>query len=353
MKVLVIRFRQMGDAVLATSLLNSIRRSFPGAEIHFVLNSQLEDLFRGHPAIDRIISFTPEVRHSPLRYLWKIFRLMAAERYDAVIDLRSTPNCLPFSLFAPFARLRVGLAKSYTRFVMNRRIPLDDPLADVVTHNLRFLEPLSVFGPLKPTRDFSLAVSPDELEDYRRYLRSEGVDLSRPLLLCGVVSKLAHKSWPMDRMRTVMASIVREFPDWQIVFNYAPGYEEEAARRLYADLGSPASIYINVRAATMRQLVCLASLSTAYFGNEGGARHIAQAVGTPSLVIVSPDVRKSNWIIPNSVEALALSPSDALTDDSAVESRLASMSYESRYALITPDLVLSSLRPFLRRHATH
>lgn len=50
MKILVIRFRQMGDAVLATALLNSIRRSFPDAEIHFVLNSQLADLFAGHPS---------------------------------------------------------------------------------------------------------------------------------------------------------------------------------------------------------------------------------------------------------------------------------------------------------------
>ena len=358
MKILVIRFRQMGDAVLATALLNSIRRSFPDAEIHFVLNSQLADLFAGHPSVDRVISFTPEVRHSPLRYLWKILKLMASERYDAVIDMRSTPNCLPFSLFAPFARLRVGLRKGYTRFVMNRRIPVGDASVDVVTHNLRFLEPLAVFGPVSPTRDFSLSVTPDELTNYSHYLQSEGIDLARPILLCGVVSKLAHKSWPMDNMRKVMEAVVREFPQWQIVFNYAPGYEEEAARRLYADLGSPASIYINVRASSMRALVALASLSTAYFGNEGGARHIAQAVGTPSLVIVSPDVRKSNWIISNSVEALAIAAADALaasspsSPDTTVGPRLASMSYEARYALITPDLVLSRLPPFLLRHSS-
>ena len=318
MKFLVIRFRQMGDAVLATALLNSIRRSFPDAEIHFVLNSQLADLFAGHPSVDRVISFTPEVRHSPLRYLWKILKLMVSERYDAVIDMRSTPNCLPFSLFAPFARLRVGLRKGYTRFVMNRCIPVGDASVDVVTH----------------------------------------IDLSRPILLCGVVTKLAHKSWPMENMRKVMEAVVREFPQWQIVFNYAPGYEEEAARRLYVDLGSPASVYINVRASSMRELVALASLSTAYFGNEGGARHIAQAVGTPSLVIVSPDVRKSNWIISNSVEALAIDAADALTasnpssPDTTIESRLSTMSYEARYALIAPDLVLSRLRPFLFRRSS-
>ena len=238
---------------------------------------------------------------------------------------------------------------------MNRRIPVGDASVDVVTHKyFVFLSrwPESRPDTIAPTRDFSLAVTPDEITAYRRYLQSEGIDLGRPILLCGVVSKLAHKSWPMQNMRKVMEAVVREFPQWQIVFNYAPGYEEEAARRLYADLGSPVSVYINVRASSMRELVALASLSTAYFGNEGGARHIAQAVGTPSLVIVSPDVRKSNWIISNSVEALPSTlpmPSRPIIPPLPIppSSPVSSMSYEARYALITPDLVLSRLRPFL------
>ena len=56
-RVLVVRFRQMGDAILATPLLNTIRQSFPDAEIDFVLNEKIAPLFEGHPAIHRIISF--------------------------------------------------------------------------------------------------------------------------------------------------------------------------------------------------------------------------------------------------------------------------------------------------------
>ena len=46
----------------------------------------------------------------------------------------------------------------------------------------------------------------------------------------------------------------------------------------------------------MRQLVALASFSTAYFGNEGGARHIVHAVGRPSFVIVSPSIDPVTWV---------------------------------------------------------
>ena len=61
MNILVIRFRQMGDAILATSLLNTLRHNFPEAQIHFVLNEKIAPLFQGHPSIDRIITFADEV----------------------------------------------------------------------------------------------------------------------------------------------------------------------------------------------------------------------------------------------------------------------------------------------------
>ena len=61
--VLVVRFRQMGDAVLTTVICNTIRKTFPDARIDYVLNDNLAALFEGHPSIDRIITFTKEERH--------------------------------------------------------------------------------------------------------------------------------------------------------------------------------------------------------------------------------------------------------------------------------------------------
>ena len=47
MKILVIRFRQMGDAILATPLLSTLRANFPDAQIDFVLNERIAPLFKG------------------------------------------------------------------------------------------------------------------------------------------------------------------------------------------------------------------------------------------------------------------------------------------------------------------
>ena len=55
-KVLVIRFRRIGDAVLSVVICSSIRKSFPEAEIHYVLNDHIAPLFENHPDIDGVIA---------------------------------------------------------------------------------------------------------------------------------------------------------------------------------------------------------------------------------------------------------------------------------------------------------
>lgn len=345
LRFLVIRFRQMGDAVLATSLLNAIKLNFPGSQTHFVLNDKLAPLFAGHPAVDEIITFTDDERHAPLRYLAKIWKLMRRGKYDVIIDMRSTVNTLPFSLFSPFSRFRIGLRKPYTRFLLNKRVPECDAMTDVVTHDLGLLRPLQSLKPLILDASVSLHISALELCGYRDYLSHCGVNLHRPFLLCGVVSKLAHKTWPRDYMVAVLGKVIDTFPDLQIVFNYAPGVEETEARLIYKELHTPPNVFIDVRAASMRELVALATCSACYFGNEGGARHICHAVGKPSLVVVSPNVNKRNWLPASGPEAEGIAVSDVLPS-----SAIARLDYGAQYRSISPDYVLEKLLSFLDRH---
>ena len=56
-RILIIRFRQIGDSILAIALCSTLKKSFPDAEIHFVLNKNIAPLYEGHPDIDKVITF--------------------------------------------------------------------------------------------------------------------------------------------------------------------------------------------------------------------------------------------------------------------------------------------------------
>ena len=57
-KILIIRFRRIGDSVLATALCRSLKESFPQAEIHFIINENISPLYLNHPDIDKVITFS-------------------------------------------------------------------------------------------------------------------------------------------------------------------------------------------------------------------------------------------------------------------------------------------------------
>lgn len=268
--ILIIRFRQMGDAVLSMVVCNTLHENFPHAKIDMVLNERIAPLFEHHPAINQLITFSEVERHHIFRYLRKVYKVVHEKHYDVIIDMRTTINTLPFALFSLSTHYRIGIRKNYTWFAHNYRIKRDDPSYDILQKNLVLLHPLEGIKKLNYTRDFVLSVSDEEKQQYKEYLIKQGIDFSRPILLAGVTTKLPYKNWNENKMIEVLQRLIENYPDMQIIFNYAPGEEERSARRIYEKLGKPKNIYIDIEAQNLRELAAINSLISFYFGNEGG-----------------------------------------------------------------------------------
>ncbi len=345
MRILIIRFRQMGDAILATSLCNTLRHNFPEAIIDYVLNERIAPLFECHPSIDNIITFTDQERHSPLVYILKIWKIVHNHHYDVIIDLRSTVNTAFFALLSPSTKYRIGLNKPYTKLMYNHRISLSTPEEDVIFHDLKFVTPLEQIKPIERIRRFTLSVKSYEQSEFRARMIHFGVRLDKPIILAGVTSKLDNKTWNKNSMTDILSNIINKYPEVQIIFNYAPGKEETEARCMYSALMKKVKtdrVFIDVEARSSRELVAMSSLITFYFGNEGGTRHIAEAVGKPSFVICSPNVRKKNWLPVSDIPSYGIDVQDILSSE-----QLSSMTYQQQYDAITEEYVWNKLQSFI------
>lgn len=284
----------MGDAVVATSLLDSLRLTFTEAQIDFVLNQRIAPLFEGHDAISNIITFTDEERKG-LRYIKKVRQIVRDGRYDAIIDMRSTFNTSLFALFSRSSKFRVGIDKPYLRWIYNKRVPRCGSLS-MIDHNLRFLNALMPEA-VAVSKKLSLKITEEELKEMGERMASAGIDVGKPVMLACVTTKLIHKEWPRKDMAEVLSFYLQKYPGAQIVMNYAPGDEEKRALevREMITVGRE-RVFMEPRAKSMRQLAALCANSTFFFGNEGGARHIAQAMGIPTLAICSKGISSHTWI---------------------------------------------------------
>jgi heptosyltransferase-2 len=271
-----------------------------------------------------------------------VWRVVHDNRYDAVIDMRSTVNTMLFALFSLRSPLRIGIRKPYTWGVFNRRYEGCEDDENMIDHNLRLAEPLSTgHGAWKEVRNLTLCITGEEQRAFRQYMQQQGVDFSRPVMLVGVTAKLPDKTWAEERMTETLRRLMARFPDLQLIFNYAPGQEADNAHRIYETLGCPPQVFVDVEARSARQLAAMAANCTAYFGNEGGGRHIVQAMGRPSLVVCSPGASKTTWL-PQATDVAAWGVAAADLAD------VTGMTRTQQYDLLTVDAVWPLLERFCR-----
>jgi heptosyltransferase-2 len=346
-RVIVLRFRRVGDSVLSSVICSSLRKTFPNATVDYVLNEEIAPLFENHPDIDHIITFNKEEMRHKAAYLKKVRRIMQTGNYDAVIDTRTTVKTLWFSFFSLKTPYRIGKKKFYNLFIHNYRIDTRfDGTDDETGCTLRLLSPLEKIHKIQYIRQFKVYVTREEKEAFSREMAAEGIDLSKPVIVCAVTARLAYKIWAMERMQQLLKRIIDTHPEIQLIFNYGGREEEEAALHLKKELNNSPAIFTNIRAKNLRELAAMLANACFFFGNEGGPRHISQALDVPSFAIYPPNISKKKWL-PDACERFqGIEPSDI-----PVNTGSSPLTYQEQFDLITVDEVWNRLDKMLKQYA--
>lgn len=327
--ILIIRFRRVGDATLSTVLCTSLKKSFPNAKIHYVLNENIAPLFEHHPDIDKIVTFSDYDMSSTKRYISKVRSVVSNIDYDIIIDTRSTIKTMLFSLFSLKTPYRIGRRKAYNKFVHNHRVDnFPDGTRDNVQLNLDLLNPLEKDFKIYKDPSFKLFVTKEEKEAFAHYMESKGIDLSKPIILCAITARLEFKAWEKIKMKEIINRILDKYQDAQLIFNYAGYKEKEVAEEIHKAGSHHPRVFINIEAVNLRELSAMISNVNFFFGNEGGPRHIAQAFGVPSFAIFPPCVKMIEWLPSPSpsnqgIELPNIDPMSALDKNLTFEQKLA------------------------------
>ena len=106
-RILIISLRRIGDLLLTTPVIRSIRRAWPGAEIDVLVFDGSAGIIAGNPDIDRILTMPqrPTAAES-LRLIWRLWR-----SYDIAVSTQSGDRPTVFAFAA--GRWRVGVT-TYT-----------------------------------------------------------------------------------------------------------------------------------------------------------------------------------------------------------------------------------------------
>lgn len=335
MKILVVRFKQIGDSILASPICNTLKKSFPDAEIDYVLYEHVSPIFENHKYIDNVISITKKEQKNLFKYFFKVWKV-TRKKYDIVIDIMSTPKSELFTLLSLGAKFRIGRKKKWRGYTYNYKIEEPRDSKDKVDKFLKMLKPIENHHTLVYDSNYIITITSEEKEYMKEKMQKSGIDFSKPVVACAVNSRVPGKVYPIENMVQIIKTLLDDL-GIQIIFYYSPN-EKAFAKNVHENmLNNDERIFSNIETSSIRELGMLLANCDMFFGNEGGPRHLAQALDIPSFAIFSPSSSKKEWLSNANDRHQGIEPADVSVDTKG-------MTRDEIYRLITPEHVINKVK---------
>lgn len=278
-RILVIATRQLGDVLLTTSLIRSLRYAYRNAELDVLVYDNTDGVLAGNPDINRIITVAehPNGRQYG-RLLTKIFR-----RYDLAVSTLPGDRPLLYALLAAPRRASIvpprGQQGWRKRYLVHACTELDTFNTHTVLQNLRLADLLEI------PRHY--AIVPPRAAD-----PGSGVSAMVPFTWKNKAFAVLHLA-PMWRYKqwTVAGwqSLLRYLTDagLQIILSGGPGQAETAY--ISEVLAGVQSGYTNLAGKlSFDQLVPVLERAKIYIGPDTVVTHLAAALNTPTVALYGP-----------------------------------------------------------------
>ncbi len=328
---------RIGDAILTLPLCHSLKLTFPNAQVDYVLYEEMAHLFYGHPYVDNVITIKEKDRKNIFKYLKKVYEI-TREKYDIVIDVMSTPKSELFCLFSLNSPYRIGRYNKKRGIFYTHKQKEPESLNKVDKFLKQLLSPLEKDGyELKLDYDFKFSAKPEEKNKYKKLMEDMGVDFSKKIVAFSIYSRIKSKIYPMEKMKQIVQYLIDKY-DAQIIFFYSKD-QKEAIQEIHKEMGNNKNIFSTIETPTINDLVPLFENCDYFIGNEGGGRHLAQAVGLASLGIYHPNSDLKEWLPFPSNKNMGIIPFDTLSYHSLSEEKYKNLSHEEKWNLIEPKMI--------------
>lgn len=276
-RILIVVTRRIGDVLLATPLIRSVRQAWPQAEIDVLVFDGTQGVIDANPDIHRVLT-VPE-RPGLWRHLGLLARI--ARRYD--VALSTLPGDRP-TLYAWIAgRWRAGLLLDdgkhrWKQRLLQRWVAFDDLDTHTVVMDLRLADVLGI------PRCYDVTVG-WTAEDEKRVAALLPFDLrSEPYAVLHAYPKFNYKMWHREGWLELARWLERQ--GMRVVLTGGgDAAEVEYVTALAQAL--PGAVSLAGR-ASLRQAAFLMAHARVFVGPDTVASHMAAALGTPTVALFGP-----------------------------------------------------------------
>ncbi len=286
MKILVIKFRNIGDVLLTTPLIKNLKLNYPNAKIDMVVNKGTEPMIELNPNINKIYTYDRKnfKKMSKIKRAIEEFRFLNGFKdYDMVVNTTEGDRGAFIAKFSK-AKIKIGykvaknlfLKKVFTCFLQKPIL-----IRHIIENNLDVIRLLKKKIHTKKVEIFW------DKNDEKRIDRFE---------LNSFIHIHPVSRWLFKCVKDELMAEIIDFLDSRgkkVVITASPDKNE--LKKVQSILSFCKSKPLNLSGKlTLKEVACLSNRADLFLGVDTAIMHIAAAVDTPVIAFFGPS-GAFNW----------------------------------------------------------
>jgi ADP-heptose:LPS heptosyltransferase len=285
-KILVIRLSSIGDIILTTPLLRSLKTAFPDSRITFVIKKQYEELLASCPYIDELVTFNKKDGFSGLK---KLRTYLSHQHFDLFLDIHKNWRS---------RYLRLGLhaksTRSYQKLIFKRtlliwfKINLYGKAKPVYE---RYFDSVKDLGLRYDGHGTEIHIGEGISDKVRNILTDKGYDFVKPLVVICPSANHYNKRWKPSGFIETAQYLIREKSAFIVVHG---GVDDmKLCNDISNSIGHQACSLAG--SLSLGESASLLQFSTLVIANDTGLLHMAQSQKIPVIGIYGPTTRELGY----------------------------------------------------------
>ena len=274
---------------MCTPALRALRSHYRESYIAFLTEKESSDLLSLNPYLDEVIVLDKKRYKNPFYSLKKIWEVRKRS-FDLVIDFFGNPRSAYFS-FLSGAKNRVGYDYPFRKYFYHTVIR-DDNIPKYAAQSR--LDALKILGIENGEMELDFFISNEARLFANKFFEENKIDPKSLLISISPTSRRCFRRWTLEGYARLADWLISQF-DAKIILVWGPGEKGVVEKVKHFMKKDP---IISWETKNLFELGAILERCDLHIGNDNGTKHIAVAMGKPTITIYGPQ-NPISWTPPD------------------------------------------------------
>lgn len=275
-KILYYQPYNMGDVILSSPLIRSLKKTYPNADIDLMVIPKTEEIARHIPYVHQVILYDKEGRDRKLKEFKKLKQFLHQQHYDLAITTSHTTRSA-MVMKASGAPFRIGSPEQGGFLFLTHTVREKKEIRHQSESFLDFLNPLGIYE-----KDSRLEVTV-AAEDTENVIQKLNLNFKRPfVIICPFGSSKPNNKWTNENC----SEFIKLLNPQADLYLIGAKSDEPRLEEINKASGGLAKVLAGV--LNLGELLAFIKLADVLVTIDTGPLHMASAVGTRIVGLFGP-----------------------------------------------------------------